>query len=78
MQRRFRYGRGTVGVVSGLLGTVGYFVINDLSKEDSIIKGLVRKLPFFKKKYISENTKSYISDSKEECYIVDDISGKKY
>ena len=69
MQKRFRFGKETVGVVSGILGTIGYFVISDLSKEDSLIKELFRKIPLFKK--------NYISDSKEEYYIVDDIPEKK-
>jgi len=59
---------GKTGVISGILGTIGYFVISDLSKEDSVIKALINKLPFFKRKEIS--------DDKGKYYIVDDVSEK--
>ncbi len=71
MQKRFRFGAGKVGALSGIIGTIGYLVINDLSKEDSLIKGFLKSLPFFRKKDKLENLEN------EEYYIIDDIPNEK-
>ncbi|HPY86384.1 MAG TPA: hypothetical protein PLG34_00180 [Spirochaetota bacterium] len=68
MRKRLRFGMGKASAISGILGAVGYFVISDLSKENSVIKTLINKLPFFKRKQIS--------DKKGKYYIVDDVSEK--
>lgn len=39
---RFRFGKATL--ISSILGYIGYFVINDLKKDNSIIKSSLKNI----------------------------------
>ena len=55
MQNKFRFRFGKATLISSLIGSVGYFVVNDLKKENSLIKNTFKKIPFVNKLFIKKN-----------------------
>ena len=51
MKAKFRFRRlykgGRISIIGGIITTIGGLVINDLKKENSIIKNTLKKIPYF-------------------------------
>ena len=52
---RFRFRKGKFALITSILGSAGYFVVNDLKKENSLIKNTFKKIPFVNKLFIKKN-----------------------
>lgn len=65
--------RGRRSIAGAVIGTVGSFVINDLKKEDSVIKGVINR--FLSSKSCEVN-KAIIEELEEgkEYRVVNDIN----
>ena len=57
MRRKFRFRLGKGTLISSVIGYIGYFIVNDLKKENSLIKNTFRKIPLIKNKIIKDNNK---------------------
>jgi hypothetical protein len=55
MRNKFRFSFGKTTLISSIIGSVGYFVVSDLKKENSIIKNTIKKIPFVKKYFIKDS-----------------------
>jgi len=70
MQNKFRFRFGKTTLISSLIGSAGYFIINDLKKENSLIKSAFKKIPFIKKYFIKDNNEIQIDS--ENIKIIDE------
>lgn len=60
MRNKFRFRFGKATLISSIIGSVGYFVVKDLKKENSLIRNTIRKIPFVNKYFIKNNNNNEI------------------
>lgn len=53
------FSRGKISLISGIISSLGYFVIKDLEKENSFIKNTLKKIPYFNRITTNSNEKNY-------------------
>lgn len=66
MQNKFRFRFGKAALISSLISSAGYFVINDLKKENSLIRNAFKKIPFMQKYFSKDNNIRIDSDNIHE------------
>lgn len=70
MRNKFRFRFGRASIISTLIGSAGYFIINDLKKENSLIKNIFKKIALIKINTIKDSNDKQINS--DYIKIIDD------
>lgn len=70
---RFRFGKGAL--ITSVISSVGYFVINDLKKENSLIKNTLKRISFLNKTFIKDSNKTQIDSN--NIRVINESNQKK-